>query len=53
VSGDLAWCLASYGEGIDIGTSLSVFVRQPDGAWLIRMCSLNSTDAPHAAAANA
>lgn len=46
-SGDLAWTLAAYSEGevAGNGTSLSVFERQPDGGWLIRMCSLNSTDA--------
>ncbi|MDB5524773.1 MAG: hypothetical protein JWM58_2536 [Rhizobium sp.] len=43
---DAAWCLAKYSEGTDVGngTSLNVFERQPDGSWLIRMCSLNSTD---------
>ena len=46
-SGDLAWTLAAYSEGevVGNGTSLSVFERQPGGGWLIRMCSLNSTDA--------
>lgn len=45
-SADLAWCLATYTEGLEAGngTSLDVFDRQPDGSWLIRMCSLNSTD---------
>ncbi|MBZ9796877.1 YybH family protein [Mesorhizobium sp. ES1-4] len=45
-SGDLAWCLATYTEGLEVGngTSVDVFERQADGSWLIRMCSLNSTD---------
>ncbi|MGX8007823.1 YybH family protein [Mesorhizobium sp. ORM8.1] len=45
-SGHLAWCLATYTEGLDVGngTSVSIFDRQADGSWLIRMCSLNSTD---------
>ncbi|MBZ9998537.1 MULTISPECIES: YybH family protein [unclassified Mesorhizobium] len=44
-SGDLAWCLAAYSEGeaMGNGTSLSVFERQADGGWLVRMCSLNSS----------
>lgn len=46
-SGELAWTLAAYSEGeaVGNGTSLSIFERQPGGGWLIRMCSLNSTDA--------
>ncbi|RVD31001.1 hypothetical protein EN741_35075, partial [Mesorhizobium sp. M4B.F.Ca.ET.019.03.1.1] len=46
-SENLAWTLAAYSEGeaVGNGTSLRVFERQPDGGWLIRMCSLNSTDA--------
>lgn len=45
-AGDLAWCLAAYSEGqaTGDGTSLDVLERQADGAWLIRMCSLNSSD---------
>ncbi|RVA57602.1 hypothetical protein EN933_03660 [Mesorhizobium sp. M7A.F.Ca.US.001.01.1.1] len=45
-SGDLAWCLATYTEALEVGngTSVDVFERQADGSWLIRMCSLNSTD---------
>ena len=45
-SGDLAWCLASYSEGLATGngTSLNVFEGQPNGNWLIRVCSLNSSD---------
>jgi hypothetical protein len=46
-SGHLAWSLAAYSEGeaTGNGTSLSVFERHADGGgWLIRMCSLNSTD---------
>lgn len=45
VSGDLAWCLAQYSDGQDLGTSLNVFQRQPDGQWLIRICSLNEDKA--------
>ncbi|CCV15045.1 nuclear transport factor 2 family protein [Mesorhizobium sp. STM 4661] len=47
-SGDLAWSLAVYSEGeaAGEGTSLTVFERQAGGNWLIRMCSLNSSD-PH------
>ncbi|MBZ9759639.1 nuclear transport factor 2 family protein [Mesorhizobium sp. CA8] len=46
-SGNLAWTLAAYSEGeaVGNGTSLSVFEHQVGGGWLIRMCSLNSTDA--------
>lgn len=46
-SGDLAWCHAAYSEGevSGNGTSLSVFERQAEGHWLIRICMLNS-DAP-------
>ncbi|TIV19499.1 MAG: DUF4440 domain-containing protein [Mesorhizobium sp.] len=46
-SENLAWTLAAYSEGeaVGNGTSLSVFERQPNGGWLIRVCSLNSTDA--------
>ncbi|TPI65049.1 hypothetical protein FJ417_00265 [Mesorhizobium sp. B3-1-7] len=45
-SGDFAWCLATYSEGLATGngTSLNVFERQPQGNWLIRICSLNSSD---------
>lgn len=45
-SGDLAWSLSAYSEGeaTGNGTSLSVFQRQAGGGWLIRMCSLNSSD---------
>lgn len=41
--GDLAWCLVRFSEGAETGDgmSLNVFERQADGAWLIRMCSLN------------
>ena len=46
VSGDLAWCLAEFSEGevTGEGTSLNVMERQPDGGWLIRLCSLNDRD---------
>jgi len=47
-SGDLGWCLAAYSEG-DVtgnGTSLCILVRQPDGTWQIRLCSLNSDVPP-------
>ncbi|MER8438349.1 hypothetical protein NKH36_00100 [Mesorhizobium sp. M1312] len=40
-SGDLAWCLTAYRDEHEKGTSLNVFQRQPDGRWLIRICSLN------------
>ena len=45
-SGDLAWCLAAYSEGLATGNgmSLNVLERQLDGHWLIRVCSLNSSD---------
>lgn len=47
-SGDLAWCVAAFSEGpaTGSGTSLNVFERQPDGRWLIRICSLNETVPP-------
>jgi uncharacterized protein (TIGR02246 family) len=47
-SGDLGWCLAAFSEG-DVtgnGTSLCTLVCQPDGSWLIRLCSLNSDVPP-------
>jgi len=39
VSGDLAWCLVTFSEGevTGDGTSLSIFERQSDGDWLIRL----------------
>lgn len=42
-AGDLAWCLARFSDGPETGDglTLSVLERQPDGDWLIRMCSLN------------
>lgn len=41
-STDLAWCLVEFSEGATgQGTSLMVFERGANGAWLIRMCSLN------------
>ena len=45
-SGDLAWALSRYSEGEETGngTNLSVFERQADGEWLVRVCSLNSSD---------
>ena len=46
-SGDLAWCLIAYSDAHDAGTSLNVCERQADGAWLIRLCSLNE-DKPQA-----
>ena len=47
-SGDLGWCLVAYSEGKTTGngTSLSVVERQPEGQWLIRVCSLNSDEPP-------
>ena len=49
-SNDVAWALAAFSEGeaTGEGTSLCVFERQPDGRWLIRMCSLNAGTAPAA-----
>ena len=46
VSGDLAWCFAEFTEGevTGAGVSLNVLERQPDGSWLIRMCSLNDRE---------
>jgi uncharacterized protein (TIGR02246 family) len=47
-SGNLGWCLAAFSEG-DVagnGTSLCTLVRQTDGSWLIRLCSLNSNVPP-------
>ncbi len=43
-SGQLAWCLARFSEGLETGdgTSLNIFERQEDGTWLIRISSLNS-----------
>ncbi len=41
VSGDASWCLTRYSDSHEKGTSLNVFERQPDGSWLIRVCSLN------------
>ena len=55
-SGDLAWCLAAFagdvpdgagGTRTERGVSLNVLERQPGGAWLIRVSSLNE-DAPPA-----
>jgi ketosteroid isomerase-like protein len=45
-SGDLAWCLAAYSEGqvTGDGTSLNILDRQTNGTWLVRICSLNSSD---------
>lgn len=47
-SGDLAWCLAAYSEGeaSGDGISLGILERRAGKDWLIRMCSLNSSD-PH------
>ena len=47
-SDDVAWALAEFSEGkaTGEGTSLSVFERQADGRWLIRMCSLNASNPP-------
>jgi uncharacterized protein (TIGR02246 family) len=45
-SGDLGWCLVAFSEGdaTGTGTSLSVVERQPDGKWLIKICSLTSDE---------
>tara|TARA_R100000750_G_scaffold52621_1_gene37837 strand:+ start:11118 stop:11525 length:408 start_codon:yes stop_codon:yes gene_type:complete len=42
--GDLGWGLAEFSEGAatGTGTTLCVFRRQPDGGWLIHMCSLTA-----------
>ena len=47
-TGNLGWCLAAYSEGdaTGNGTSLSVVERQPDGQWLIKICSLTSDEPP-------
>lgn len=47
-AGDMAWALAEFREGKAAGggTSLSVFERQSDGRWLVRMCSLNAGNPP-------
>ncbi len=45
-SDDLAWSLATFSEGqvTGDGTSLNILDRQADGKWLIRICSLNSSE---------
>lgn len=45
-SGDLAWCLATFSEGqvTGDGTSLNILERHAGGDWLVRVCSLNSSD---------
>ena len=47
-SGNLGWCLVAYSEGdaTGNGTSLCVVERQPNGKWLIRICSLSSDEPP-------
>ena len=47
-SGDIGWCLVAYSEGnaTGHGTSLNVVEQQPDGKWLVRICSLNSDEPP-------
>jgi ketosteroid isomerase-like protein len=47
-SGDIGWCLVAYSEedATGNGTSLSVVELQPDGKWLIRICSLNNDEPP-------
>jgi len=47
-SGDLGWCLAAYSEEYVTGNGSShcTLVRQADGNWLIRLCSLNSDVPP-------
>ena len=46
-SGDLASCLATFSEAQVTGTGTSQ--RHADGEWLIRVCSLNSSDPEQAA----
>ena len=50
--GNLAWCVSHYSEGevTEAGNSLSVLVRDDDGGWVIRACSLNRDDPPLAGA---
>ena len=45
-SGDLAWGLAAFSEGqvTGKGTSLNILERHAGGTWLIRVCSLISSD---------
>jgi hypothetical protein len=47
-AGSLGWCLVAYSEGeaTGNGTSLSFVKLQPDGKWLIKICSLTSDVPP-------
>jgi ketosteroid isomerase-like protein len=47
-SGNTGCCLVAYSEGNETGngTSLNIVELQPDGKWLIRICSLNSDEPP-------
>jgi uncharacterized protein (TIGR02246 family) len=47
-SGNLGWCLVTYSENnaTGHGTSLNVVELQPNGNWLIRICSLCSDEPP-------
>jgi ketosteroid isomerase-like protein len=47
-SGNLGWCLVAYSEwdATGNGTSLNVVELQPNGKWLIRICSLSSDEPP-------
>ena len=47
--GDLAWALVRFSEEGESGSSLNVMQRQPDGAWLVHICSLNEGGLPGAA----
>ena len=48
---NFAWTLVRYSEqaGSVRGTSLMVWQFEQDGAWRIRMCSLNGSDGDGAA----
>ena len=47
-SGYIGWCLVAFSErdATGNGTSLNVVELQPDGKWLIRICSLNCDEPP-------
>jgi hypothetical protein len=45
---DIGWFLVAFSEGdaTSNGTSISFVELQPNGKWLIRICSLNSDEPP-------